>query len=111
MRESLWPEPRWNAGRRARPQEGARAAARKAAVVTEQRLTAFRFLFLSFVIARSEATKQSRAACIEDWIASRSLSSDRATSRGSVGSQLRAAEPDRDEAGHHRRIYLTKVGF
>jgi hypothetical protein len=27
--------------------KGARAAARKAAVVTEQRLTAFRFLFLS----------------------------------------------------------------
>ena len=46
MHESLWQEPRWNAGSRARP-EGARAAARKAAEVTKQRLTAFRFLFIS----------------------------------------------------------------
>ena len=50
MRESLGREPRWNAGRRALPLARVRAAARKAAVVTEQRFTAFRFLlFLSFV--------------------------------------------------------------
>src|SRR3984957_4503589 len=40
---------------------------------------------LPSVIARSEATKQSSAACFKRWIASRSLSSGRATSRGPVG--------------------------
>ena len=56
MHESLGREPRWNAGRRAYPLTRMRAAARKAAVVTEQRLTAFRFLFLSLVarMKRSE---------------------------------------------------------
>ena len=56
--DSLWTEPRWNAGRRAAPsffpppravenEGGGSAAARKVAEVTEQRLTAFRFLFIS----------------------------------------------------------------
>jgi hypothetical protein len=75
MRESLWQEPRWNAGRR---------AARKAAEVTEQRLTAFRFLFFLSFLRGPDERSEIRAA---------------------------ASEPDRDEAGYHHRIYLTKVGL
>src|ERR1700722_1746198 len=98
MHESLWQEPRWNAGRRARP-KGARAAARKAAEVTEQRLTAFRFLFLSFVarVERSETRE-------------RHLSFSIVPGFRSAPSGLRLFGLDRDEAGNHRRIYLTKIG-
>jgi hypothetical protein len=57
MRESLGREPWWNAGRRALPLARVRAAARKAAEVTEQRLTAFRFLFISSFLRNPDATK------------------------------------------------------
>jgi hypothetical protein len=73
-----------------------RAAARKAAVVTEQRLTAFRFLFLFFV------ARMKSGAALKLVDRSRiSLRFIRATASGT----------DRDEAGHHHRLYLTKVGF
>jgi len=100
MRESLWQEPRWNAGRRARP-EGARAAARKAAEVTEQRLTAFRFLY--FILPSPDETKWNPGVALKLFDRPRiALRRIRAT----------ASDSDRDEAGrHHNRIHLTKIGF
>ena len=94
-------EPRWNAGRRAHPLARVRAAARKAAEVTEQRLTAFRFLFVRSFVARIERSE----------IRERRPSLSIVPGFRFAQSGLRVLKPDRDEAGHHHRLYLTKVGF
>ena len=65
------------------------------------RLSAFRFLFLAFVIARSESDEAIQKRCMPNWIASLTLAMTK--------DFLSVRCADRDETGPHRRKSLTTI--
>jgi hypothetical protein len=90
--------PRWNAERRARS-GFERAAAPDGAEDWNIRFSAFRFLFFRHCEERSDEAIQ----CSHDAL--------RSALDCFASLAMTASGPDRDEAGHHHRLDLTKVGF